>query len=237
MVVRKEKEKIYIEDENVSLKLDLNELEKKDGMYNVSYIFYSHKENFYEIVTGILDENFNQVIPLKRQTISKKDYDESGSKINLGLFNNKKIIYTVNRESYVLDLNHVLINDEDVPLKYIRKIDFWHNLDGEKIICCVLNKFYLYDVSKDKVLGSVYDNMLPNKNGKLYVYYHGNIGVLMEMDLTGKLSVDATIIDAQGNKLDVFLPNNVMGNKELTLKYCYDCISSINYFGDMGKIQ
>ena len=193
------------------------------------------------VITGILDKNYKQIVPFRKEEISVDEEENLTS----DLFNNGICAYRVYDDFYLIDLNKVSFvkqNNHYIPKDYIVKFKGFYNLDDKHFIIYKDNSAYLYDIiSKKKltfdcnymqlkdenIINEIY-GILEYSNGYVSPYY-----IKLLFDLNGNINNEVMLNET----LVAILPSNVKSKKEL-IKYCDDCyLSYLNSIYNNEKVK
>ncbi len=224
------KDTIEIGDDTLFVLLHLDNLNKIDGLYEIRYVYALDDD--LEIITGIIDDNLNQVIPLQKEKISKSDFGTGRNIHYVKLFPNKKAIYKADKnECYIVDLTNtefVHIDEKVIPKNYVKKFDFWCDLGYGNIICSRSDKFVLYDVVNLREKSVEYDLIIPesddnNSLSAFYVFKEFSINIKMTLHLDGSIDSKASI----NNVLDIYIPNDIMDDRQAIIDYAISCLDTL----------
>lgn len=221
---------IEIDDYELSILLHLDKLNKIDGLYEIRYV--DDLDDDLEIITGVIDDNLNQVIPLRKEKITKSAFDKERNVRYIKLFPNKKVIYKSGKnECYIVDLTNtefVHKDGKDIPKNYVKKFDFWYDLGDGNIICSISGKFVLYDVVNLREKSVEYDLIIPelDDNNSLTAFYVSkdfSINIKMTLHLDGTIDNNATL----NGVLELYIPNNIVGDKAAIIDYAISCLDTL----------
>lgn len=211
--------------QNYSIKIDLNNIIEIDGFIPIM----SYKEledNNYEVYTGVINKNFEVVVPIRREILSKSKLLDDELTINLMLFKSGNLIYQCSDNCYLIDLNNVRFNNE-VPNNYILKFLAYYNIGNGSIIVYNKDNSYIYDVYNKKEKGLIYDYIKPSNTFKdLYEAYFSkkeNDVVTLSMSLLMNddgIPADEIIVN---NILKVYPLYEMYDEKQKLINYCDEC--------------
>ncbi len=226
------KVKVYLDDDFIEVKLKAS-----DFICGFAPLF-ALKKNDDEtvfITTMAVSKDLKVVVPPRGITIAKDDYENKKLDIGVKIFNNKKAIYTLKYGTYyVIDLDKVSFKKDDnnyVPINPILKLDGFAVINDDEIIAYLNNTAFLYNVAELKKESKIYDNISPSiKYDDLFsaFYYYRNNKYTFPLEINLLINNKKGILkQVMLNKtLAVFLPEEIIGNKEKTIKYCDDCYNS-----------
>lgn len=208
------------------IKINLNDVIKIDGFIPV----VSNKkinDSSYEVYTSVLDSNYNVVVPIRKEIISLQRIQDDDLTINIMLFKNGKSIYQTDEYCYLVDLNSVLFDENDIPVNEIMKFRAYYSIGNGKVIVYNEDNSYLLDINNNKINGFVCDFIKPSTTFKdLYEVYFSKkengiltLAMMMHMNDDGVPSEEVIV----NNTLIVYPFYETFENKEELVKYCDDC--------------
>lgn len=219
------KKNIIIDAGKYELYIDEEDIVCIDGFIPV-YYKEEINDNKKIIITGILDKDYKQKVPFRKEEIGIDEEENLTS----DLFNNGICAYRVYDDFYLIDLNNVSFvkqNNHYIPKNYIIKFKGFYSLDDKHFIIYEDSSAYLYDIINKKKLtfdcnymqlkdenniNEIY-GVLESSNGYVSPYY---IKLLFNLD--GKINNEVMLNET----LAAILPNDLKSKKEL-IKYCDDC--------------
>lgn len=222
---------LQVKEGNYDLYINMNDLVKKDGLYQIAEIEFDEEENSYMVVTGIIDENLNELLPVRLEKVKKEVFEVNKNSREISLYNNKMAIYKAQEnECYVIALDKVsfqLSDGMDIPLNPIFRMEYYVKIDNDIIIAFYKDKAWVYDVSNRRQIGNIYDFIIP-ENECFAVYYiteeYGfSMNVKLSMKKDGTVGTEAHI----NNAISVTIPKSKLNSRSEVLSYCFSCIESV----------
>lgn len=191
-------------------------------------------DNVIEVITAVIDEDYNLVVPFRKSIVSKEDFEKYNFDNEISVYKNKKAIYRVNEnEFYVIDLEKVefvYLEGVIMPKNPIKQMALYYGINDEKIIMYTKDQACMYDITQDKIISNIYNAIKPyEENEKLFLAYYLTDKnkyvnpLIIEMLIT----TDGGIVNEAilNKEISVVLPDNILGNKKKTIKYCNDCFN------------
>ena len=144
---------------DLSISINLDELSFIDGYAGLLGVVI--KDNKYEVITGVIDEKFNVIVPFRKDEVSFEDFENNNYKNDVLVYKNKKAIYKVDDEEYyIINLDNTTfkkIYNSIVPINPIRRVNDYYGIDENNVILYSNGDSCLYDIINGKVLSKVYD--------------------------------------------------------------------------------
>ena len=225
---------------NYSIIAHLEDLEFIDGYFQIMSVKEKDEEH-YEVTTGVIDEEFNVVVPLRKEVVLKNDFNNYEYNNDVSLYSNKKIIYRLGKnEFYLIDLQDTcfeLENNKYVPKKYLKKFSAYYGIDDEKIIMYFKDSACIYNVLENKPVSNMYDFIEKHEEYEdVYLAYCYSINkysnpFLVQLEINSNFGIyqEAMVNEA----FLTILPSSVLGDKNKIIKYCDDCYNY--YIEDYSK--
>lgn len=219
---------------NFEVTINLNEIVNIDGYIPVLYA-EEIDNNEILVVTGVLDGEYNIVVPFRKNVVSSEDFDKYNFDNDVSVYENKKAIYKVNENRfYVINLENVEFTKVDgaiIPQNPIVKMMAYYGIDDENIIVYMKDYAYMYNIVQNKVISDIYNMITPNEeHDELFSAYYIKEQnkyvdpLIIEMLITndGGIATEARL----NKQVLAILPDRILGNKEEIIKYCDDCFNT-----------
>lgn len=199
-------------------------------------------EDKYEVITGVIDEQFNLIVPFRSAMATKQEIEEFNFLNDVNVFKGGKAIYRVGENRFFLiNLKEVKFRKEEddyVPINSELAFMAYCALGDGKIIMYHESSARLYDVYNDINLSIRYDFIKGSDDDEnsfeAYYMYNENkyvnpLSICFKMDLDGNVLNEALI----NNELIAIVPKKILYDEDKLKKYCDDCYNS--YFESMDN--
>lgn len=233
--MKEEKDNIRIIDiDGVGIRIDLDNMYVFEDLIPVR-CFDEISNNKYITYSVILNKNFEVVVPLRDELVSKEDINNFMFEKDILIYQGKKAIYFDKDACYLIDLNTVKFNkigDDYKPSGYLLKAESVYNIGDGKVIFYLTEKAFIYDVVNNKFMSNIYDyiNVADNLYIAYYFFENENINptsISIYIDKDYNLIREAIIHDM----IRVLIPGRF--NKKEIIKYADSCINEYyNSFKD-----
>lgn len=193
----------------------------------------------YEVITGVIDEQFNLIVPFRSTVATETEIEEFNLLNDVNVFKGGKAIYRVGENRFFLiNLKEVKFRKEHndyVPTNFEHAFIAYCALGDGKIIMYHNSSAYLYDVYNDNILSIRYDFIKESDEEdsfEAYYMYDKNkyvnpLPICFKMDFDGNVLNEVLI----NNELIVIVPEKILYTENDLKKYCDDCYNS--YFEDI----
>lgn len=193
-----------------------------------------------KIITGIIDEDLNVVVPLRENVISKEELENKNFGINISIYQNGKALYETENNVYLIDLKTVKFNKENdnyIPSSYYFKFKCVEDIGNGCIIAYLENKAFIYDVVNNEIESFLFNYIKPSINYKGYydAFFekeNDNVSPLLIHFIIDKgfwMSEEALL----NEEALAVIPSFVNAKQEI-LKYCDDCYNTYCDFLEDG---
>lgn len=183
----------------------------------------------YEIMTGVIDENLNVIVPLRKKIVTKEELESLDIHINISIYKGNKALYELNDKVYLINLNTVKFNKENddyIPTGYYFKFDHVKDMGNGLIIADIGNRAFLYDVINNRLESMLFNYIKPSNIYKGYydAFFkkdNENVSPLLIHFLIDRdflISEEALL----NEEAAAIIPPEINKKNEL-LKYCDDC--------------
>lgn len=221
------------------IKIDFNRKISIDG-YIPIMVQTSLKNKKIKIMTGVIDENLNVIVPIREKVVSKSDFEKENFSINISIYEGSKALYETKDAVYLINLKTVRFKKEEddyIPNGYYFKFKSVKEIGNGKIIVYLENKSFVYDVINNKIDSLIFNFIKPSINHK------GYYDAFFEKtnDNVSPLLIHFIIDNNFWISQEAFLNEEVLAvvpsfanTKQEILKYCDDCYNTYCGFLEEG---
>lgn len=199
----------------------------------------SLNNNKIKIMTGVIDENLNIVVPIRERIVSKDDLEKENFNINIYIYENGKALYETEDAVYLINLKTVKFNKEEdcIPYGYYFKFKSVKDLGNGKIIAYLQDRSFIYDVLNNEIESLLFNFIKPSIDYKGYydAFFKKENGNATPLPIHFIIGNNFSISqEALLNEEVLALIPCFTNTKQEILRYCDDCYNTYCDFLEEG---